>query len=516
MLQQTPVARVEPVWQRVAGRVAHARPPWPPRRGPTCCGPGASSATRAAPCGCTRRPRRSRSGTATSSRRDVDALEALPGVGAYTARAVAAFGYGRRCPVVDTNVRRVVARAVHGAGDAGPARVTRRPRRRRRAPARRRRARRGGLGRADGAGRGRLHGPGAALRRLPGAAVCAWSRPGRPEYAGPRKAVQAFAGTDRQVRGRLLDVLRDAPDRCARGARTRPGPTPRSATAAWTRCSSTASPSSSTTAASRCRPDRDGAAPSASGSTTRPPRELDGLRARVAAAGSPCRPTTRASPRRRGRRGARRPPATRWMPSCACSRCRRCGWPRWAPTAGRPDELVLAAVVDAELLAVHAAVHDALAGRVRGPVAAYLPGAWLPHCVLATSRPAEAFAALHPVAPVRARIVGVEVRIRRKAQRHPRRLLRAPRRRARGRRASDDRRASTTGRSPPPDGPAPLARQRRDRPSAPFERTLQASPALLRRLRDDPAGAEEALRRWAGTPTGACTGAVTSLVAWLL
>jgi hypothetical protein len=78
-------------------------------------------------------------------------------------------------------------------------------------------------------------------------------------------------------------------------------------------------------------------------------------------------------------------------------------------TAGRPDELVLAAVVDTELLAVHAAVHDALAGRVRGPVAAYLPGAWLPHCVLATSRPAAAFAALHPAEPVRARIVGVEV-----------------------------------------------------------------------------------------------------------
>jgi hypothetical protein len=77
--------------------------------------------------------------------------------------------------------------------------------------------------------------------------------------------------------------------------------------------------------------------------------------------------------------------------------------------AGRPDELVLAAVVDAELLAVHAAVHDALAGRVKGPVAAYLPGAWLPHCVLATERPAEAFAALHPVPPVRARVVGVDV-----------------------------------------------------------------------------------------------------------
>jgi hypothetical protein len=78
-------------------------------------------------------------------------------------------------------------------------------------------------------------------------------------------------------------------------------------------------------------------------------------------------------------------------------------------TAARADELVLAAVVDTELLAVHTAVHDALAGRVRGPVAAYLPGAWLPHCVVATGRAAVAFAALHPVEPVRARIVDVEV-----------------------------------------------------------------------------------------------------------
>jgi hypothetical protein len=77
--------------------------------------------------------------------------------------------------------------------------------------------------------------------------------------------------------------------------------------------------------------------------------------------------------------------------------------------AGRPDELVLAAVVDAELLAVHAAVHDALAGRAQGPVAAYLPGAWLPHCVLATERPGDAFAALHPVTPIRAKVTGVDI-----------------------------------------------------------------------------------------------------------
>src|SRR3954468_438718 len=141
---------------------------------------------------------------------DVDALEALPGVGSYTARAVAAFGYGRRCPVVDTNVRRVVARAVHGAGDAGPARV-----------------------RADLADVDALLPPADAeaavvsigLMELgavvctaraprcgicPVRALCAWRAAGHPEYTGPRKAVQTYAGTDRQVRGRLLDVLRAA------------------------------------------------------------------------------------------------------------------------------------------------------------------------------------------------------------------------------------------------------------------------------------------------------------------
>ncbi|MGD9529704.1 2'-5' RNA ligase family protein [Pseudonocardia sp.] len=80
--------------------------------------------------------------------------------------------------------------------------------------------------------------------------------------------------------------------------------------------------------------------------------------------------------------------------------------------AGRPDHLVLAAVVDTEVLAVHAAVHDALAGRVRGPVAEHLPGSWLPHCVLAigdAATTAAAFARLHPVEAVRARVTGVEV-----------------------------------------------------------------------------------------------------------
>jgi len=50
--------------------------------------------------------------------RDLAALERLPGVGRYTARAVAAIAFGRPVGAVDTNVRRVLARAVGGSRDA--------------------------------------------------------------------------------------------------------------------------------------------------------------------------------------------------------------------------------------------------------------------------------------------------------------------------------------------------------------------------------------------------------------
>ena len=54
--------------------------------------------------------------------RDVDALLALTGIGDYTARAVAVFAYGDRHPVVDTNTRRVLARAIDGRSQPGAAR----------------------------------------------------------------------------------------------------------------------------------------------------------------------------------------------------------------------------------------------------------------------------------------------------------------------------------------------------------------------------------------------------------
>jgi hypothetical protein len=78
------------------------------------------------------------------------------------------------------------------------------------------------------------------------------------------------------------------------------------------------------------------------------------------------------------------------------------------------NALLLGAVTDAELLAVHVAVHDALAGRVRDPLAYYLPGAWVPHCLLAEdvtpTQLVTGFATLHPIEPIRVRITEVGVR----------------------------------------------------------------------------------------------------------
>ncbi|HWM04540.1 MAG TPA: A/G-specific adenine glycosylase [Actinophytocola sp.] len=208
MLQQTPVARVEPSWHDWMAR-------WPKPSDLAAATP--AEVLRAwGKLGYPRRALRLReAATAIAERHDdivpsdVDTLLALPGIGAYTARAVAAFAYRKRCPVVDTNVRRVIARAVHGAGDAGPASTTRDL------------ADADALLPADDEFAARMS---AAMMEL-GALVCtaraprcadcpvrdscAWLLAGKPAYAGPAKPVQRFAGTDRQVRGLLLDVLRD-------------------------------------------------------------------------------------------------------------------------------------------------------------------------------------------------------------------------------------------------------------------------------------------------------------------
>lgn len=207
MLQQTPVARVLPIWRDWVLR-------WPTASATAAASP--AELVRAwGKLGYPRRAKRLHECATVIARDhadvvpdDVDTLLTLPGVGSYTARAVACFAYGQPVPVVDTNVRRVVARAVHGRADAGASSTVR--------------------DNADVSALlpddGSAHRFSAALMEL-GATVCTaraprcglcpltgcrWRLAGYPPGPGPARRPQPYAGTDRQVRGRLLDVLRDS------------------------------------------------------------------------------------------------------------------------------------------------------------------------------------------------------------------------------------------------------------------------------------------------------------------
>jgi A/G-specific adenine glycosylase len=208
MLQQTPVARVEPVWREWMSR-------WPTPAALAAVAP--ADVLRAwGKLGYPRRALRLREAAAAVVERhggvvprDVAQLEALPGIGTYTARAVACFGYGQPQPVVDTNVRRVVARLLHGRAEAGNARAADLTDIAELTPSEPGRATRfsvaamelGALVCVAGAPRCGV---------CPVRDRCAWRLAGSPAHDGPARRVQKFAGTDRQVRGKLLDVLRAA------------------------------------------------------------------------------------------------------------------------------------------------------------------------------------------------------------------------------------------------------------------------------------------------------------------
>jgi A/G-specific adenine glycosylase len=138
----------------------------------------------------------------------VDLLD-LPGVGQYTARAVAAFAYGRRHPVVDTNVRRVLARAIDGDGESGPASTTRDL-----AAMEAQLPQDPGDARTFNAAVMELGAVVCTARSprcgdCPIADRCAWRVAGYPAYEGVRRAVQKkYEGSDRQVRGVILGALR--------------------------------------------------------------------------------------------------------------------------------------------------------------------------------------------------------------------------------------------------------------------------------------------------------------------
>jgi A/G-specific adenine glycosylase len=207
MLQQTPVARVLPAYEAWLAR-------WP-TPADLAAAPAGEAVRMWGRLGYPRRALRLHEAAVAIAERhggvvpaELAELLALPGVGAYTARAVASFAYGRRHPVVDTNVRRVVARAVQGQGDAGPP-ATARDLAAVAAllPAEPARAARFGVAVME---LGALVCTARAPRcgRCPVRNRCRWRAAGCPPYEGPARPVQSFAGTDRQVRGLLLGVLR--------------------------------------------------------------------------------------------------------------------------------------------------------------------------------------------------------------------------------------------------------------------------------------------------------------------
>ena len=139
---------------------------------------------------------------------DVDALLALPGIGDYTARAVSVFAYGERHPVVDVNIRRVIARAVTGVGQPGPAH-------------KRDLTDMAALLPEDvpdskvfNAGMMELGALVCVARtprcdNCPIAAQCRWRALGYPEFEGVTVPKQKkYEGSDRQVRGVILRELR--------------------------------------------------------------------------------------------------------------------------------------------------------------------------------------------------------------------------------------------------------------------------------------------------------------------
>lgn len=144
----------------------------------------------------------------------VEELEALPGIGPYTARAVAALAFGVPVGAVDVNVRRVLGRVVAGDASALPAAVMQRL-----ADASVPRGRAGEWTHAVmdvGATVCRPRAP--RCDSCPARPWCRYARLTRATAASAsatrvaRKPATPFPATNRWLRGRILDRLRAAPD----------------------------------------------------------------------------------------------------------------------------------------------------------------------------------------------------------------------------------------------------------------------------------------------------------------
>ena len=211
MLQQTPVERVRGPWQEWLER-------WPTPAALAAAGPG--DAVRAwGRLGYPRRALRLHQAAQMITNdfhgqvpEDRESLLRLPGVGSYTAAAISSFAYRQREIVLDTNVRRVLARAVMGAGspDSVPTTLGR-ALAEELAPRSPVRAARWAIASMElGALVCRARNP--RCDACPVKDLCAWRQAGHSGWAGPPRRRQAYLGTDRQCRGALLAVLRSNDD----------------------------------------------------------------------------------------------------------------------------------------------------------------------------------------------------------------------------------------------------------------------------------------------------------------
>jgi A/G-specific adenine glycosylase len=136
-------------------------------------------------------------------------LRGLPGVGSYTAAAVASFAFAQRQVVLDTNVRRVLARLITGDFQPSPAQTAAEVRLAESLlPTDGKLAARWSVGVME---LGALVCTAARPRcdDCPVRRQCAWLSRGRPA-GSPRRSAPRYEGSDRQSRGRLLAVLRSA------------------------------------------------------------------------------------------------------------------------------------------------------------------------------------------------------------------------------------------------------------------------------------------------------------------
>ena len=214
MLQQTPAARVAPQWEAWIKR-------WP----------NPESLAQASPADVIRQwdrlgyPNRALRLHESAKRivrdhggrlpRTYDELVALPGIGDYTAAAIVAFAHGKRSVVLDTNIRRVIARVWNGDQRPALSPITgERSFAETLVPEQDKRAAQWSIAIMEfGALVCTARNP--LCDACPISASCAWRNAGFPESQIKSKS-QKFEGTDRQARGKIMKALKESSKSLAR------------------------------------------------------------------------------------------------------------------------------------------------------------------------------------------------------------------------------------------------------------------------------------------------------------